>query len=171
MTIQTYKAIQGGYVPSDDGPVVFKTDYLREIEHYQSDDRGKTNEINILTKENRALTAALAEKERSVHEKYKAELITQNDQLDRYEEQIAALQDAWRKAHEKTIAILPKHPDPQINRIRAEVGPANTVQNIEDIGHYIAALTARIKELEEEVTNAVEIAKMELIEAALGGKV
>jgi chromosome segregation ATPase len=91
MTIQTYKAIQGGYVPSDDGPVVFKTDYLREIEHYQSDDRGKTNEINILTKENRALTAALAEKERSVHEKYKAELITQNDQLDRYEEQIAAL--------------------------------------------------------------------------------
>jgi hypothetical protein len=35
--------------------------------------------------------AALAEKERSVHEKYKAELITQNDQLDRYEEQIAAL--------------------------------------------------------------------------------
>jgi predicted RNase H-like nuclease (RuvC/YqgF family) len=61
MTIQTYKAIQGGYVPSDDGPVVFKTDYLREIEHYQSDDRGKTNEINILTKENRALTARIKE--------------------------------------------------------------------------------------------------------------
>jgi hypothetical protein len=41
--------------------------------------------------------AALAEKERSVHEKYKAELITQNDQLDRYEERIAALaeKDKW----------------------------------------------------------------------------
>jgi predicted RNase H-like nuclease (RuvC/YqgF family) len=37
------------------------------------------------------LLAELAEKERSVHEKYKAELITQNDQLDRYEEQITAL--------------------------------------------------------------------------------
>jgi predicted RNase H-like nuclease (RuvC/YqgF family) len=122
MTIQTYKAIQGGYVPSDDGPVVFKTDYLREIEHYQSDDRGKTNEINILTKENRALTAALAEKERSVHEKYKAELITQNDQLDRYEEQIAAL--------EKRIS------DAGILKLAAEN----------------AALTARIKELEDELT-------------------
>jgi hypothetical protein len=66
MTIQTYKAIQGGYVPSDDGPVVFKTDYLGEIEHYQSDDRGKTNEINLLTKENRALTAALAEKDTAI---------------------------------------------------------------------------------------------------------
>jgi hypothetical protein len=36
--------------------------------------------------------AALAEKDKEIHEKYKVELIAQNDQLDRYEEQIAALQ-------------------------------------------------------------------------------
>jgi chromosome segregation ATPase len=66
--------------------------------------------------------AALAEKERSVHEKYKAELITQNDQLDRYEEQISAL--------EKRIS------DAGILKLAAEN----------------AALTARIKELEESLT-------------------
>jgi hypothetical protein len=76
--------------------------------------------------------AALAEKERSVHEKYKAELITQNDQLDRYEEQIAAL--------EKRIS------DAGILKLAAEN----------------AALTARIKELEDDIRELMKYATGEV---------
>jgi hypothetical protein len=55
----------------------------------------------------------------------------------------------WRKAHARLLAIIPKHPDPQINRMRAEVGPANVIQLIEDVGHYLAEKDKRIRELEE----------------------
>jgi hypothetical protein len=49
---------------------------------------------------------AMKEKDREIHEKYKVELIKQNDQLDRYEEQIAALKAAIKERFTAPVVCI-----------------------------------------------------------------
>jgi uncharacterized coiled-coil protein SlyX len=136
MTIQKYHLgwdyEEADMYPSENGDYVLYTDHLAEI----------------------------AEKERSVHEKYKKELITQNDQLDRYEEQIAAL-----TARIKELESRPQFGNDEVGRIKDKYG--QRIKELESIlnlvgedpvwvslhveqRYEICRLEKRIKELEEE---------------------
>jgi hypothetical protein len=92
-------------------------------------------------------------------------------------EQIAALQATIKAQAEYNTLELARIAQLQ-EKVEALQAEAN--RNMEELCRLRAekkdeycqgcALPERVKELEEEVINAVEIAKMELIEAALGGK-
>jgi predicted RNase H-like nuclease (RuvC/YqgF family) len=93
--------------------------------------------------------AALAEKERSVHEKYKAELIAQNDQLDRYEEQIAALQVEANKNMEELCEARGKV-TPLIDKAADFIGCPDDLKSIACIDVALNHANKLREELREE---------------------
>lgn len=140
----------------------------------------------------RTALAALEERDAEIHEKYKAELITQNDQLDRYEEQVAALQaeleegrrawaesdehknaDELREANEKLvgeIAALQRWKDEALEveaswdcqAVGKAIGTTLGGNIRKDILPFILKQKARIKELEGALGQIVNYAQCQV---------
>jgi predicted RNase H-like nuclease (RuvC/YqgF family) len=117
--------------------------------------------------------AALAEKDKEIHEKYKVELIAQNDQLDRYEEQIAALQEEInnpKKTYCAWCGFTVLIDDEASSGIARHIDICKS----HPLNRKITALTARIKELTEALENTLLCSDApschRIAKAALGGK-